>query len=152
MQFYVGYCTVCCLTVTCFMSFVLCFNHALLLLLLVLVLYLFSSFVCFVLHFMCSISFCIVLCSVSHVYSCFFLLVYKFTDYCNRVENQMQLINIISYFSLKRLITSQIFHVYLKYTYVKSIRIVTLRKKYMLQHIKHYATKVHVEIDKYIYS
>lgn len=58
------------------------------------VLCLFPGFVCFAFHLVCSVFLCF-LCIVSHVCRCLF---YNwFTDPCNQVGTQLQLINITSY-------------------------------------------------------
>ena len=53
----------------------------------------FLFFVCFVFLFstLCILRFCIVLCIVSPLYiAVSFLFMYKFTDYCQRVETQLR--------------------------------------------------------------
>jgi hypothetical protein len=59
---------------------------------LIFILCLFSSFVCFALYFVCSMSVCFVMFLFLHIVV--FLFVYEFTDRSRQVETQLQLINI----------------------------------------------------------
>ena len=71
---YVGYCTVCHLTVICCVSFCLCY--------VLIIRFVFVFLFCmFFFLFLCVLCFCIV---SPHVYSCPFS-VYKFTDHCHLV-------------------------------------------------------------------